>query len=168
MTEIEWTKGSPEEFKKKLDAEKLFGEPVRNFFRKALIYMQGIARGEAPRDRGQLVQSITFDIDSKPIPLWGKVGTNKGYATHMEYGTGALSQKPAVTGSVPLPSGPELETWARRHGFESGYHVADIIRWKGGVSPHPYMRPALRKAKSQIAEFLREAGKHIERLWGKQ
>ncbi len=164
--DIEWTKGSPEEFRKKLSDPKLIGEPARNFLTRVVILIQSYARDGAPVDRGQLSQSITYLVDSSPVPLWGKVGSNKSYAPDMEYGTNALSEKPGVTGSRPFPTGPELETWARRHGFKSGYIVAAAIRRRGGVAPRRYLRRAFARAKSEARQFLRQFAQEIQARWG--
>lgn len=164
--DIEWTKGSPEEMRKKLGDPKLIGEPARNFLTRALILIQGYAREGAPVDRGQLSQSITFAVDSAPLPLWGKVGTNKSYAQAQEYGTNALSEKPEATGNVPFPTGPELETWARRHGFLSGHIVAAIIKRRGGLRPRRYLRSAFSKAKTEVRQFLRQFAQEIQARWG--
>jgi len=164
---IEWTDGSPEEFRRKLRDPKLIGGPARKFLNKVANLIQGFGREEAPKDRGHLSQSITFNVDSSPMPLWAKVGTNKSYARAMEYGTGALSENPGAVSGWSFPSGPELETWARRHGFKSGSHVADIIKWKGGLAARRYLRAAFSKAKPQTRRFVREFGTEIERLWSK-
>ena len=162
---IEWTHGSPDEFRHKLRDPKLIGGPARKFLNRVLILIQGFAREFAPKDRGQLSQSTTFNVDSSPMPLWGKIGTNKSYAQDMEYGTNALSEKPSATGNRPFPTGPQLETWARRHGFKSGYIVAAIIKRRGGLAARRYLRTAFSKARPQTRKFLREIGNVIERIW---
>jgi hypothetical protein len=165
-TDIEWTKGSPEEFKSKLKDPQLVSQPTRNFLERAVVFIQGLAKDRAPRDRGQLWQSITTRVDPSPTPLWGKVGSNVKQALPMEYGTNALSEKPSATGSMPFPTGPQLETWAKRHGFRNGYVVAAIIKRRGGVAPRRYLRGAFAAAKGQIQQFLRQMGKEIEARWG--
>lgn len=163
---IEWTHGSPDDFRRRLDPVKLFGEPVRNFFTRALLILQGLTREGIPVDRGRLRQSITFDVDSRPIPLWGKIGSNVKYAPDMEYGTNALSEKPSVTGNRPFPTGPQLETWARRHGFPNGWMVAAIIKRRGGLEPRRFLRNAFTQGQSKIRGLLDDLATEIERRWG--
>ena len=165
-TDIQWTQGSPEEFRKKLTDPQLVGGPARRFLTKAVVLLQRLARQRAPKDTGHLAQSITYAVQSAPMPIWGKVGTNTGYGPAMEYGTNALSEKPSMTGAVPFPTGPELETWAKRHGFPNGYIVAAIIKNRGGLKPRRFLRGAFAAGKAQIKTFLLEMGKDIERGWG--
>jgi hypothetical protein len=164
--DIEWTKGSPEEFKKRLSDPRLIAEPARNFLTNAVIFIQGLAREGAPVDTGRLAQSITYRVDSAPMPLWGKVGSNVSYAPDQEYGTNALSEKPAVTGNRPFPTGPQLETWAKRHGAPSGLVVSRAIKRRGGLRPRRYLRNAFKAAQSEVRKFLRQMAKEIEAKWG--
>jgi len=164
---IEWTNGSPDEFRRKLRDPKLISGPARNFLNRVLLLIQGFAKDGAPRNVGRLWQSIAFNVDSSPMPLWGKVGTNVSYAPAMEYGTGALSEKPSAVSGWSFPSGPELSTWARRHGFRNGYIVANAIKKRGGLAARRYLRTAMAKAKPQAKRFLREFGNEIERLWSR-
>lgn len=162
---LEWFKGSPEEFRRKIEDPRLFGDPLRNFLGRAVVFLQGLARENAPVDRGQLSQSITFGVDSSPMPLFAKVGTNKSYAPAMEYGTGALSEKPSAVTDWKFPTGRELDTWAKRHGFKSGYIVANIIAARGGLAPRRYLRRAFETGKRDIQHFMNQAAAEIMRLW---
>ena len=164
---IEWTDGSPEEFRRKLSDPKLIGGPARKFLNKVALLIQGFGKEEAPRSEGRLWQSIAFNVDSSPMPLYAKVGTNVSYAAAMEYGTGALCEKPGAVAGWSFPGGPELETWAKRHGFTSGYIVAAIIKRRGGLAARRYLRTAFSKAKPQARRFVREMGTEIEGLWSK-
>lgn len=158
--------GSFEEFKRRLEQrDKWLGAPLRRFHQKADIKLQGLARENAPVDRGQLKQSIAYRISTDPIPLTSEVGTNKSYATSMEYGTNKLSERPELTGSVPFPTGAQLETWARRHGFPNGYVVANAIRKRGGIAPRQYLRNAFEQGARYVKSYLKDAGREMERLW---
>jgi hypothetical protein len=164
---IDWVSGDPDEFRRKLNDPKLIGSPARKFLNRAVLTILRFARQNAPVDRGRLRQSITYDVDSSPMPLWGKVGSNVSYAPDMEFGTNALSEKPSATGNVPFPTGADLEIWARRHGNLNPWAVAHAIRNRGGLRPRRYLRNAFAEARSQIARFLRDMGNEIERNWGR-
>ncbi len=161
---IEFLNGSPEALRKKLNPQ-LFAEPARRFLLRAALYLQGEARGNAPVDTGRLRSSIAYEIDSSPMPLFAEVGSAVGYARFMEYGTGALSDNPGAVGDWGFPSGDDLNTWARRHGFASGAQVASIIRRNGGLRPRRYLRAAFEHAREQIAGFLAAMAREIEQRW---
>jgi hypothetical protein len=155
-----------DELKRRLQhPEKWLGKPLRRFHQKATLKLQGIARENAPADRGQLKQSLTYRVSNEPIPLSSQVGTNKTYAKAQEYGTGLLSEAPDSLGKRHFPPPDALETWARRHGFESGYQVAMIIYKRGGLRPTRFLRNAFNDGARYVERYLREAGREIERLW---
>ena len=166
--DIEWVRSNPEEFRRKLQDPKLFGGPVRKFLTSAALIIQGWARQLAPKDRGHLAQSVTYEVDSSPLPVWAKIGTNQGMkALAMEYGTGSLSDNPAKVAGWQFPTGPELETWARRHGFDSGATVAAIIRKRGGLAPRAYLRNAMKQGEPKIRSLLRTLARDIQQAWSK-
>jgi hypothetical protein len=155
-----------DELKRRLQhPETWLGKPLRRFHQKATPKLQGMARENAPADRGQLEQSIATKISANPVPLWSKVGTNAKDARPQEYGTGLLSEAPDSLGKRHLPPPDALETWARRHGFESGYQVAMIIYKRGGLRPTRFLRDAFDEGDRYVERYLREAGREIERLW---
>lgn len=164
---IDWINGSPDEFARKLRDPGLLQGPVRRFLESAALVVQGHAREASPVDTGRLRQSITYHLDASPMPLYAKVGSNVQYAPFMEYGTGALSDKPAAVSGWQFPDGPELDVWARRHGFDSGKTVASIIRWKGGLTPRRYLRQGMAAAKREVKQLLRGLAIEIERMWSK-
>lgn len=59
----------------KLSAD-LLKKPMREFFKRATIAVQGTARKRSPVDTGYLRSSISNEIDGRDVPLWGKVGTD--------------------------------------------------------------------------------------------
>lgn len=163
-----------ERLMKKASPQILVG-PLRKFFERSAITVQSGAREKAPRDRGQLINSIAYEIDSgNPHPLWAKVGTNLGVkAKAMEYGTGLLSESPETRGGVQHfpPWGeqnPELELWAQRHGFPNAFVVARAIARRGGLKPLRYLRGALADAGSQIRSFLSQAERDVRAIWDRR
>ena len=163
---VDWDPGrAPEDAIRKIRGPLLFAWPVRRFLEGGALVIQGHAREGAPVDTGRLRGSIGYQIDRRTIPTYAKVGTNVAYARYMEYGTGALSDKPETVAGWKFPTGAELDTWARRHGFAQGSHVADIIRWKGGLAPRRYLRNAFEKSKSDIQKLLRNMAAEIEKAW---
>ena len=74
------------ELLKKLDADNLIGPPLRHAFEGATELIEGEVKLGTPVDTGNLRRSITHEVASDPIPLWGKVGTAVKYAPFVEYG----------------------------------------------------------------------------------
>lgn len=139
--------------------------PLRRFFLRSVIYMQGRARQYAPVDRGQLRNAIIYDVQARAASvgvLRGAFSTPLGQkAFAMEYGSGDLSDAPPGQRVTHLPAAGELDVWARRHGFESGAQVANIIARRGGVAPRRYMRRAMQDGQPQITRFLQILGDEI-------
>ena len=54
----------------------LLKKPMREFFKRATITVQGTARKRSPVDTGYLRSSLSTEIDGREVPLWGKVGTD--------------------------------------------------------------------------------------------
>jgi hypothetical protein len=156
-----------DELKRRLQhPETWLGKPLRRFHQKATLKLQGMARENAPADRGQLGQTIATKISSDPVPLWSQVGTNAKHARPQEYGTGLLSEAPDSLHKRHFPPPDALETWARRHGMESGWQVAFAIYKRGGLRPTRFLRNAFDEGARYVKRYLREAGREIERLWG--
>ena len=132
-------------------------QPLRRFFTRAVIYIQGRARINAPVFRGQLRNAIVYEVRPRAASvgvLRGAFSTPLGQkAFGMEYGTGALSDAPAGARVTHLPTAGELDVWARRRGFENGAQVANIIARRGGVAPRRYMRRAMQESWGQITRL---------------
>lgn len=144
--------------------------PLRRFFLRSVIYMQGRARQYAPVDRGQLRNAIIYEVQPRAASvgvLRGAFATSLGQkAFAMEYGSGELSDAPPGQRVTRLPTAGELDVWARRHGFESGAQVENIIHERGGVAPRRYMRRALQDGQPQITRFLQILGDEIVQAMG--
>jgi len=151
----------------------LVGKPLRKFFERASIGVQGKAREGAPVDVGQLRADIVYEVDPAEVPHWAKVGLlhaapGSGLfkkATAMEYGTGLFAEGPHAKGGRHWPPGAALDVWAKRHGFASGWQVAAIIGKRGGLKPRRYLRNAFTNSQSEIAHWLQVLGQEIRERW---
>lgn len=143
-------------------------KPLREFFTKASIGLQGEMRGLAPKDTGRLASSIGYAVDTAIPPLWAKAGPNVTYAPYMEHGTGTLADGPGGPQAPHWPPGPALDVWAKRHGFQSGYQVARIIGRRGGLKPRRFMRDALVFQKPKIRRLAEDALAAIASVWGRR
>ena len=160
---------------KKLD-KSLVGEPLRTFFKRAAITVQGEARTRAPVDTGHLRNSIVYEVDSGALPLFAKIGPLKGKegsplwykARGMEYGTGRVGQPGVAHRSGHWPPAMALDVWARRHGFASGGQVARIIGRRGGLKAHKYLQKGLEASLGQVKAHLSRLSDDIQKKWGKR
>lgn len=71
---------------KKLD-KSLWTEPLRRFWERASIVVQGRARVLAPVDTGRLRASLVYEVDSASPPMYAAVGSDVFYAPYQEFGT---------------------------------------------------------------------------------
>ena len=140
----------------------ILAQPLKNFFQRAAITIQNRARQNAPVDTGRLRSSIATQVDAARPPSWAKAGTNVEYARPMEFGTGSWSEDPESSHTPHWPPGAALDTWARRHGFGSGFQVAAAIGKRGGLKPRRYLRNAMRDSLHDIQGFLERLGKEIQ------
>jgi hypothetical protein len=161
----------------KLD-DSMLDKPLRNFFNRATITIQGRARTNAPvGTSGQLRNFIVTDVDQSHPPLWAKVGVMAGdgkmlqKARAMEFGTGLLAEGPNAKGGRHFPPwgarNPDLELWAKRHGFPNGFVVARIIGRRGGLKPRRYLRDAFRDSMGDIKGHLNRMASEIQSIWAK-
>ena len=143
----------------------LFGPPLRHFFTAGAIAVQAEAKKLAPVDRGLLRSSIAYEIDTRAVPLYAKIGPNVTYGAYMEFGTGLFTDFAGAPMRRHWPPGAALDVWASRHGFKSGAQVAGIIGRRGGLRPRRYMRDGLEKAIPAIRRALQDAARGIGRIW---
>lgn len=71
---------------KKLSPD-LYAEPLRKFWNRAAVVVQGRARDKSPVDTGRLRSSIMYEIDTANPPLYAVVGSDVEYAPYQEFGT---------------------------------------------------------------------------------
>jgi HK97 gp10 family phage protein len=125
------------------------------------------AKRLAPVDTGRLRSSINGQVRFAGTQIVGEVGTKVFYAPYMEFGTGKAGDPAVPHKGSHWPPGKALGTWARRHGFKSGYQVAAIIGKRGGLRPRKYFRPALEKNKARVDAELQTALNRVLRRLSK-
>lgn len=87
-----------EEVQRKLEDDALIGEGSKLFLGKAALTVERQAKIYSPVDTGRLRASWTIAVDSRPIPLWAKAGTNVDYAAELE----GSNKKPRGVGRIPF------------------------------------------------------------------
>lgn len=102
---------------------------------KACAAVEASAKKKAPKGTGELRRSITSEVEETK----GKVFTPLEYAPYVEYGTGLFAEKGGRT-DVP---------W-RYKDDEGNWHSTS------GMSPQPYMRPALQENREKIVKIIKE------------
>jgi hypothetical protein len=118
--------------------------------RQSVIVVQREVTVRAPHDRGGLRSSIATKVFSMFTQVIGIVGTVLFYAPYLEFGTGTQSDGPGGSGKRHWPPGDALNTWAKRHGFDSGAQVARIIGMRGGIKPRRYFRRGFKAAEAEV------------------
>ena len=103
---------------------------------KACALVERSAKEKAPKGSGELRRSIT----SKVQALDGVIFTPLLYAPYVEYGTGLFAEN----------GGRQDVPW---------HYQDDKGEWHStsGMSPRPYMRPALEENKEKIVKIIEEA-----------
>lgn len=136
----------------------LHGEPFRQAMRQATLIVEAGAKRYAPVDTGRLRASITSEVRLENNAVLGVVGSNVVYAPYMELGTGTYVGRPRY-----FPPPAALETWAKRHGFASGYMVARAIYKAGGLKPRRFLQRAFEENKARIVQIIGDGVKGIVR-----
>ena len=111
---------------------------MRDALLKAGALVERSAKQKAPKDNGQLAQSIQYDVDGSATTC--TVFTPIEYAPYVEYGTGLFAEQ----------GGRKNVPW--RYQDEKGdWHTTS------GQKPQPFLRPALTENENNIAELLEGA-----------
>ncbi len=76
-----------EELVRRLNSPTLLGPTLRQAFTNSILLIQRDAQRNMPVRFGRARASVTHEVDSRPVPLWAKTGTNVDYVKHLEYGT---------------------------------------------------------------------------------
>lgn len=107
---------------------------------KACAVVERAAKEKAPKGTGELRRSITSEIRGDGLIMEGVVFTPLEYAPYVEYGTGLFAES---GGRKDVP-------W---------HYKDDKGEWHttSGMSPRPYMRPALDENRENIIKVLEEA-----------
>jgi HK97 gp10 family phage protein len=109
---------------------------------KVCALVERTAKQKAPKDTGQLRNSITSKVERDGNDVVGVVFTPKEYAPYVEYGTGLFAEKGGRK-DVPWKYKDDKDNW----------HVTS------GQKPQPYMRPALNENRDKIIRILEESVK---------
>ena len=112
-----------------VDAEK--------YVKSATTFVHGQAKLLAPVDSGRLRNSIHMETSSEKDKVIGRVYTNINYAPYVEFGTG-------IRGNGKYPYANELD-----------FQLAYKEDW-GGMSPQPFMYPALKGAEKYVENLINE------------
>lgn len=114
---------------------KLSPENTRKALLKAGALVERSAKQKAPKDNGQLAQSIQYEVDAQGTTC--TIYNPLEYAPYVEYGTGLFAEK---NGRKDVP-------W---------HYQDDRGEWHttSGQAPQPFMRPALTENENKIAELL--------------
>lgn len=145
---------------KRLEAKlgpQLIAQPMRNFWNRSTITIQGNARRKAPIDRGQLRNEIATEVDTAFMPRWARVGTNVQHSVYQEIGT-----KPFWPPKAPL------EAWGARKGLSKGQVY--LIRRKiarVGIKPKLFLTNGTTDSLPAIRGFVAVLASEIEGQAGK-
>lgn len=111
-----------------------------NALEKACALVERSAKQKAPKDTGELRNSITSRIDTAGGEISGVVYTPVEYAPYVEFGTGLFAEGGNGRKDVPWAYKDEKGEW----------HSTS------GMHPQPFLRPALDDNRTQIIKILRE------------
>ena len=107
---------------------------------KACALVEGEAKKKAPKDNGALRRSITSKVSGEGLGIVGEVFTPLEYAPYVEFGTGLFAENGNGRKDVPWHYQDEKGEW----------HTTS------GMTPQPYMRPALNENRQLIKQILKE------------
>ena len=120
-------------------------EAVKKGVGQATKLVQGDAKMLAPRDTGDLAQSIIESVTFDGDEVVGKVSTNIEWGSYVEFGTGQRGEASNYEGDVDLSY---RQDWA-------------------GMDAQPYMYPAINQNRKEIPQIVaNEVKKEIKRLGG--
>lgn len=109
---------------------------------KACMLVERTAKQNAPKDTGELRNSITSKVEADGDELRGVVYTPLEYAPYIEYGTGLFAEE-----------GGRLDVPWNYQDDEGNWHSTS------GMKPRPFLRPALDENREEILRLLKEGMK---------
>ena len=115
---------------------KLSDQQMEQALNKACILVENQAKENCPVDTGELRMSITHYVEGDT----GVVGTNKHYATYVEYGTGLFAR-----------DGNGRQTPWSYQDAKGEWHSTK------GQKPQPFLEPALLDNEKNIIKIFDEA-----------
>jgi hypothetical protein len=123
-----------------LPPERLYGRSWRKALRTAAVFTRDLGRSSAlvPRGTGRLASQFQMRVDSRPIPLFAKIGTQRNVRGFRVAG--------ALHGSG-------------RYHYRSGPNT--------GQSTFGWIDRIREQAEPRIEGFLADAAKDVEALWAK-
>lgn len=107
---------------------------------KAALLVEAEAKKKAPRDTGELANSITSKVETSGGEVTGTVFTPLFYAPYVEFGTGLFAEDGNGRKDVPWHYQDDKGEWHST----SGQH------------PQPFMRPALDENREQVIRIIKE------------
>lgn len=115
-------------------------ERVEQALGKACAIVERSAKEKAPKGNGDLRRSITSKVEQNGEDLEGVVFTPLFYAPYVEFGTGLFAEENGRK-DVPWSYQDEKGEW----------HSTS------GMSPSPFLRPALEENREQIVQIIKES-----------
>lgn len=107
---------------------------------RACAVIERSAKEKAPKGTGELRRSITSKVVNNEGQIEGIVFTPLEYAPYVEFGTGLFAENGNGRKDVP---------WHYQDD-EGNWHTTS------GMSPQPYMRPALNENRTKVLRILKE------------
>ena len=114
-------------------------DKIRAAMGKACAVVERSAKINAPKGNGDLRRSITSKVEGDDSEIEGIIYTPLEYAPYVEYGTGLFAEE----------GGRQDVPWHYQDD-EGNWHTTS------GMSPSPYMRPALDENREEIKRILKE------------
>lgn len=130
----------------------LIGEPLRDFFKTAAQVAKERISNLTPGDTRTLVNSYKSEVESAPVPTYGRVWTDAAYAPFVEFDT-----------RPHMPPVDALRGWAGRKGLNP-WAVAMAIKRRGTRGRHMF-ELGLERSKGAIQGLMRDLAQAIERRW---
>jgi phage gpG-like protein len=153
MPEIKVTIEGDERIRRILSNPEFIRGPLRVFLSRAGFIVEAKTKELAPVDTGRLRSSIRTEI----MPMRAIVGPTVKYAAAVEFGS-----------RPHWPTKGALQPWAERHGFPAGSIGDFLVRRliaRRGTRAHPFMRPGLKAAMTEIREEFQELKRAIAARW---
>ena len=142
-----------DEFLRRVQNPQTLARPVRRGMNQSALAVQRQAQLRAPVATGRLRGDIKTDVDSRPIPLWARIGPNVFYGPYVEFGTGLFGPKKKRI----RPKSKKALAWTARGGKR--FVRASVA----GMRPRPFMGPALPAAQGDINRIWADMGREITR-----
>lgn len=152
--------------------------PLTQAFYKIGLDQKSASRKAAPVDVGKLRNSITYEVDTSPIPTFVRIGTIGGdrpeYAAYMEYGTGRVHDHPNWPHKRHVVPPEALVEWVIRKGrvrneskkrrerridqaMDTAERISEKIFKRGGLLPRRYLRGPFEENEQKYKAIIEDA-----------